>query len=189
MSDLKDDVKVEHPQKNLNEVSSDHTDDTNNATKEDVKTDSKGDNSTEDQGNSDLAINPETLEKLTLGFLSHCLPDLQRAKGSLTEILNSQNILHETAQNENSKFKINEDVEQTMAKVKLYHAKLLYLKREMNNLGEKSFKLKKRGIKLQQQKIKEELQKQEQEEKEKMREEMLTAKIAKKRSSSQSEKS
>lgn len=76
-----------------------------------------------------------------------------------------------------------------MAKVKLYHAKLLYLKREMNNLGEKSFKLKKRGIKLQQQKIKEELQKQEQEEKEKMREEMLTAKIAKKRSSSQSEKS
>ncbi|VDH93152.1 Hypothetical predicted protein, partial [Mytilus galloprovincialis] len=110
MSDQKDDVKVEQT---LNEDSSEHTDDTNNATKEDVKTDSKGDNSTDDQGSSELGINPETLEKLTLGFLSHCLPDLQRAKGSLTEILTSQNILHETAQNENGKFKINEDVEQT----------------------------------------------------------------------------
>lgn len=135
----------------------------------------------------DFEIDPEVLERLTTGFLSHCLPDLQKAKGVLTEILQSQTVLQENIHNENNKLKISEDVEKTMAKVKLYHTKLLHLKREMNSLADKSFKLKKRGVKLHQMKQKEEAQKQEQEEKDKIREEMLTAKVAKQRTSSRTD--
>lgn len=36
---------------------------------------------------SEFVVDPEMLEKLTVGFLSHCLPDLQKAKGALAEIL------------------------------------------------------------------------------------------------------
>lgn len=190
MSDIKDVTPQNTSEDSLHEKTSNDNVITNEEQKGD-NLDKDGGKSTDMGDNSDTEtyMSPDTLEKLTIGFLSHCLPDLQKAKGALSEILTNQNVLQETVQNENTKFNMNEDIEKTMTKAKLYHSKLLYLKREMSNLSEKSFKMKKRGIKLQQQKIKEELHKQEQEEKDKMREEMLTAKVAKKRSSSQSDKS
>lgn len=186
MSDIKDVSPQNTSEDSLHEKTSNENVITDEEQKGD-NLDKDGGKSTDMGDNSDTEtyMSPETLEKLTLGFLSHCLPDLQKAKGALSEILTNQNVLQETVQNENTKFNVNEDIEKTMTKAKLYHSKLLYLKREMNNIAEKSFKLKKRAIKLQQQKIKEELHKTEQDEKEKMREEMLTAKVAKKRSSSQ----
>ncbi|XP_033730979.1 biogenesis of lysosome-related organelles complex 1 subunit 6-like, partial [Pecten maximus] len=130
-------------------------------------------------------VDPAIIQKLTVGTLGHYLPNLQKAKCSLNEILQNQGILIETIQQENTKFvecKAMEDLVETMTQARKYYTKLNNLRKEMQSLSERSFKLKKRALKLQQQKQKEELQREEQREKELDRERMLTAKVANKES-------
>lgn len=138
---------------------------------------------TSESGETTYPVNEDVIDKLSFGVLEHCLPDLQKAKGSLEEILRNQTILIETVQQENGKFaecKAMDDLTEMMMKSRRYYTKLMNLKKEMAVLSEKSFKLKKRAVKLQQQKQKEELMKAQQLEREQEKERMLTAKVAKK---------
>lgn len=136
----------------------------------------------ETQQIEDIEVDPATIEKLTNGVLEMFLPNLQKAKGSLNELLHNQEVLIETVQQENSKFTDSASMKQliqTMHEAKLYHGKLVNLKKEMNTLMDKSTKLKHRAVKLQQQKQKDELTRAAQHERELERERMLTAKVAK----------
>ncbi|XP_060078274.1 biogenesis of lysosome-related organelles complex 1 subunit 6-like [Ylistrum balloti] len=157
------------------EIAVETKDDKSNVPIEDKEKDEEVDDS--------VPIDPAIIEKLTLGTLEHYLPNLQKSKSSLNEILQNQGILIETIQQENTKFaecKAMEDLVETMTQAKKYYARLNNLRKEMQSLSDRSFKLKKRALKLQQQKQKEELLKEEQREKEQDRERMLTAKVANK---------
>ncbi|XP_069102259.1 biogenesis of lysosome-related organelles complex 1 subunit 6-like [Argopecten irradians] len=147
------------------------------------KDDTNNDDINKEDEDEDDDIDPAIIEQLTVGTLGHYLPNLQKAKSSLNEILQNQGILIETIQQENTKFsecKAMDELVETMTQAKKYYTKLNNLRKEMQMLSERSFKLKKRALKLQQQKQKEELQREEQKEREMDRERMLTAKVANK---------
>lgn len=130
----------------------------------------------------DIEVDPATIDKLVHGTLGLFLPNLQKAKGSLNEVLHNQEVLIETIQQENAKFTDSvamKKLTDTMIKARQYHTKLVNLKKEMNNLMDRSTKLKRRAVKLQQQKQKEELQRQHQIEREQEKERALTAKVVK----------
>ncbi|KAG7232619.1 hypothetical protein INR49_008320 [Caranx melampygus] len=71
------------------------------------------------------------------------------------------------------------DLNSLFTEAKVYHNKLVNIRKEMIMLHEKTTKLKKRALKLQQQKQKEALEKEQQREKELERERQLIAKPAK----------
>ncbi|XP_052781792.1 adhesion G-protein coupled receptor G2-like [Mya arenaria] len=130
----------------------------------------------------DINVEPAVIEKLTLGTLEMFLPNLQKAKSSLNEVLHNQEVLIETIQQENAKFTESaamQELRDTMLQAKSYHSKLVNLKREMNGLMDKSVKLKRRAVKLQQQKQKEDMSRVMQRERELEREQLLQAKVAK----------
>ncbi|XP_045214193.2 biogenesis of lysosome-related organelles complex 1 subunit 6-like [Mercenaria mercenaria] len=150
--------------------------------KPDTSLDKGADSADELEQSDEVEVDPAVIEKLTHGVLEMFLPNLQKAKGSLNEVLHNQEVLIETVQQENSKFTESASMKQlieTMQEAKAYHGKLVNLKREMNSLMDKSTKLKRRAVKLQQEKQKEELRKAVQQEREQERERMLTAKVAK----------
>lgn len=129
------------------------------------------------------SVDPAVVEKLSLGLLEICLPPLQKSKSSLDDLLQNQQFMVESVQQENAKFTDCQDMEEitkTMVQAKKYHLKLINLKKEMNALSEKAAKLKRRAVKIQQQKQKEDLQKVHQREREQEREKMLEAKVVKK---------
>ncbi|XP_041356176.1 biogenesis of lysosome-related organelles complex 1 subunit 6-like [Gigantopelta aegis] len=132
-------------------------------------------------------VSAEVIDKLSNGFVQKFLPKLEKAQLSLKEVLDNQQILIESVEQEKEKFAectAMEEVNNTMIKARQYCTKLVALKKEMITLHEKSVKLKKRAVKLQQQKQKEELQRAAQIEREHEKERMLNARIAKKRSDS-----
>ncbi|XP_071098723.1 biogenesis of lysosome-related organelles complex 1 subunit 6-like [Haliotis cracherodii] len=136
-----------------------------------------------DQLDADLEItvDPAIVENLSSGFLQTFLPNLDKSKSSLDEVLSNQKILIETVEQENAKFQecqSMEELTQTMLKARRYYNKLITIKKEMTNVHDKSAKLKKRAVKLQQQRQKEELQKAQQREKEHEKERMLAARVA-----------
>ncbi|CAL1528243.1 unnamed protein product [Lymnaea stagnalis] len=130
---------------------------------------------------TDVSVDPATIDLLTNGFIARFMPSLQKTKSTIDQIKTSQSVLIETVQQETTKFTECQalvELEKTMAKAKLYHNKLIKLKRDMSNLHDKSKKLKKRAVKLQQQKQKEELTRAHNLEKEYEKERMLTARVA-----------
>ncbi|XP_059145564.1 biogenesis of lysosome-related organelles complex 1 subunit 6-like isoform X1 [Physella acuta] len=130
---------------------------------------------------TDITIDPAIIQSLTDGFVTKFLPSLQKSRAAIDQIKSSQNVLIETVQQENNKFvdcPALIDLEKTMSKAKLYHSKLIKLRKDMTNLHEKAKKLKKRAVKLQQQKQKEELTRAHVLEKEMEKERMLTARVA-----------
>uniref|UniRef100_A0A3B3Q1Z8 Biogenesis of lysosomal organelles complex-1, subunit 6, pallidin n=1 Tax=Paramormyrops kingsleyae TaxID=1676925 RepID=A0A3B3Q1Z8_9TELE len=91
-------------------------------------------------------------------------------------------ILLETVEQEIAKFKdCNSllDINSLFTEAKIYHNKLVNIRKEMLVLHERTTKLKKRALKLQQQKQRDALEKEQQHEKELERERQLTAKPAK----------
>ncbi|KAJ8398271.1 hypothetical protein AAFF_G00428410 [Aldrovandia affinis] len=129
-----------------------------------------------------LFVDKQTIEKLTNGLISHYLPDLQNSKGALQELTQNQGILLDTLDQEITKFKeCNSllDINSLFTEAKVYHNKLVSIRKEMMMLHEKTTKLKKRALKLQQQRQKEALEKEQQREKELERERLLIAKPAK----------
>ncbi|XP_023121728.1 biogenesis of lysosome-related organelles complex 1 subunit 6 isoform X2 [Amphiprion ocellaris] len=127
-------------------------------------------------------VDKKTVDKLTEGLLSHYLPDLQNSKRALQELTQNQLILLDTLDQEVTKFRECNtlvDLNSLFTEAKVYHNKLVNIRKEMIMLHEKTTKLKKRALKLQQQKQKEALEKEQQREKEQERERQLIAKPAK----------
>lgn len=127
-------------------------------------------------------INDQTIEKLTHGLIAHYLPDLQDSKQALQELTQNQVILLDTLEQEITKFKdCNSllDLNALFTEAKIYHTKLVNIRKEMMIIHDKTTKLKKRALKLQQQRQKEALEKEQQREKELERERQLIAKPAK----------
>lgn len=127
-------------------------------------------------------VDKKAVDKLTEGLLSHYLPDLQNSKRALQELTQNQLILLDTLDQEVTKFRecnALPDLNSLFTEAKVYHNKLVNIRKEMIMLHEKTTKLKKRALKLQQQKQKEALEKEQQREKELERERQLIAKPAK----------
>lgn len=127
-------------------------------------------------------VDKKTVDKLAEGLLSHYLPDLQNSKRALQELTQNQLILLDTLDQEVTKFRECNtllDLNSLFTEAKVYHNKLVNIRKEMIMLHEKTTKLKKRALKLQQQKQKEALEKEQQREKELERERQLIAKPAK----------
>ncbi|XP_064645485.1 biogenesis of lysosome-related organelles complex 1 subunit 6-like [Lineus longissimus] len=132
-------------------------------------------------------IDPEVVKKLTKGFLNAFLPEGEKAKVTLDELLQNQKVLIETVQHERSKFTectAFTDLTEMMNQARQYYNKLVTVKKDMAALHEKSVKLKKRALRLQQGKQKEMLQREQKHEKELEKERALMARPIK-RSSSQ----
>ncbi|KAK5874255.1 hypothetical protein PBY51_019221 [Eleginops maclovinus] len=128
-------------------------------------------------------VDKKAVDKLTEGLLSHYLPDLQNSKRAMQELTQNQVILLDTLDQEVTKFRDCNallDLNSLFTEAKVYHNKLVNIRKEMIMLHEKTTKLKKRALKLQQQKQKEALEKEQQREKELERERQLIAKPAKK---------
>ncbi|XP_076438790.1 biogenesis of lysosome-related organelles complex 1 subunit 6-like [Babylonia areolata] len=128
-----------------------------------------------------VCVDPSAVRQLSEGFLERFLPALERSRCSADEVLNNQMVVMETLEQENTKFKdctAHLDLSAMMARAKLYHSKLLSIKRDMSGLHDKAAKLKRRALKLQQQKQKEELQRAHEEERQLEKEQMLTARVA-----------
>uniref|UniRef100_A0A3B3U1Y9 Biogenesis of lysosome-related organelles complex 1 subunit 6 n=1 Tax=Poecilia latipinna TaxID=48699 RepID=A0A3B3U1Y9_9TELE len=129
-----------------------------------------------------VCVNQRAVDKLTEGFLSHYLPDLQNSKRALQELTQNQLILLDTLDQEITKFRECNtllDLNSLFTEAKIYQNKLVNIRKEMIMLHEKTTKLKKRALKLQQQKQKELLEKEQQRERELERERQLIAKPAK----------
>ncbi|XP_054465389.1 biogenesis of lysosome-related organelles complex 1 subunit 6 isoform X2 [Anoplopoma fimbria] len=129
----------------------------------------------------DVFVDKKAVDKLTEGLLSHYLPDLQNSKRALQELTQNQLILLDTLDQEVTKFRDCNtllDLNSLFTEAKVYHNKLVNIRKEMIMLHEKTTKLKKRALKLQQQKQKEALEKEQQREKELERERQLVAKPA-----------
>ncbi|XP_065808849.1 biogenesis of lysosome-related organelles complex 1 subunit 6 [Labrus bergylta] len=127
-------------------------------------------------------VDKKAVDKLTEGLLSHYLPDLQNSKRALQELTQNQLVLLDTLDQEVTKFRECNallDLNSLFTEAKVYHNKLVNIRKEMIMLHEKTTKLKKRSLKLQQQKQKEALEKEQQREKELERERQLIAKPAK----------
>lgn len=127
-------------------------------------------------------VDKRAVDKLTEGLLAHYLPDLQNSKRALQELTQNQLVLLDTLDQEVTKFKECNtllDLNSLFTEAKVYHNKLVNIRKEMIMLHEKTTKLKKRALKLQQQKQKEALEKEQQREKELERERQLIAKPAK----------
>ncbi|GAB1601129.1 biogenesis of lysosome-related organelles complex 1 subunit 6-like [Argonauta hians] len=135
---------------------------------------------TEDQSESFEDISEEQIQRLSHHLMDLFLPNLELAKKSLHELTQNQKILIETVQQENAKFdecSSREKLADILSNAKVYHGKLLCIKKQMLLLQDKSLKLKKRALRLQQQKQKEELQRAQQQEYELEKEQMLEAKV------------
>ncbi|KAM4744259.1 biogenesis of lysosome-related organelles complex 1 subunit 6 [Anableps anableps] len=129
-----------------------------------------------------VCVDQKAVDKLTEGFISHYLPDLQNSKRALQELTQNQLILLDTLDQEVTKFRECNallDLNSLFTEAKIYQNKLVNIRKEMIMLHEKTTKLKKRALKLQQQKQKELLEKEQQRERELERERQLIAKPAK----------
>lgn len=124
---------------------------------------------------------PEAIVKLSDGLLHEYMDDLKRVQTNLSDLTKNQNLLIDTVQQENSRFSEMQEIynmEDMFQRAKLYHTKLVKIKRDMAELYQRSNKLKKRSLKLQHQKQKEALQIEQQREREFEREKHLLAKVA-----------
>uniref|UniRef100_A0A3Q4C0F8 Biogenesis of lysosome-related organelles complex 1 subunit 6 n=1 Tax=Mola mola TaxID=94237 RepID=A0A3Q4C0F8_MOLML len=127
-------------------------------------------------------VDRKAVDKLTEGLLAHYLPDLQSSKRALQELTQNQVILLDTLDQEVTKFRECNallDLNSLFTEAKVYHNKLVNIRKEMITIHEKTTKLKRRALKLQQQKQKELMEKEQQREKELERERQLIAKPAK----------
>lgn len=129
-----------------------------------------------------MCVNEETIQRLTEGFLHHYLPELQTSKQTLQELTQNQVILLDTLEQEVAKFRdcnTMVDLNALFTEAKLYHNKLVNIRKEMIILHEKTTKLKKRALKLQQHKQRNDLEREQQRERDLERERRLIAKPAK----------
>ncbi|XP_051953484.1 biogenesis of lysosome-related organelles complex 1 subunit 6-like [Xyrauchen texanus] len=129
-----------------------------------------------------LHVNEQTVQQLTDGFIQHYLPELNTSKQALQELTQNQVILLDTLEQEVTKFcecNVMIDLNALFTEAKVYHNKLVNIRKDMIVLHDKTTKLKTRALKLQQHKQQEELEREQQRERELERERRLIAKPAK----------
>ncbi|XP_048025264.1 biogenesis of lysosome-related organelles complex 1 subunit 6 isoform X1 [Megalobrama amblycephala] len=129
-----------------------------------------------------MCVDEQTIQRLTDGFMSHYLPELNASKQTLQELTQNQVILLDTLEQEVTKFRECNamiDLNALFTEAKVYHSKLVNIRKEMIVLHDKTTRLKKRALKLQQHKQKEDLEREQQRERELEREKRLIAKPAK----------
>ncbi|KAK3596254.1 hypothetical protein CHS0354_034499 [Potamilus streckersoni] len=138
------------------------------------------------ESESSVPVDPRVIESMAHGVMEMFLPNLQKSKSQLNEVLKVQAISLETVQQENAKFGDTDTVKEitaTMEEAKRYYTKLVALKKEMQSLADKSEKLKRQAVKLQQQKQRAEIQLAQQQKRKMERERRLQAKDAKRQTS------
>ncbi|XP_076292784.1 biogenesis of lysosomal organelles complex 1 subunit pallidin [Lasioglossum baleicum] len=121
----------------------------------------------------------EAAKKLAEGLLSIYKSPLEQVHKELTEVTGKQQALLNQMQGENKKLQETyEDVDlnKMFQTVKVYQGKLSIMKKEMASIHERTFKLKKRALRLQQMKQKEALNREQQREQEIRREQDLIGK-------------
>lgn len=124
-------------------------------------------------------VNPSP--KLAEGIISLYQGSLDEVQNNVKEVIRNQNVLRDMAQNELTQLKENimlADMVKTFDDVKLYHKKLMNMKKEMNSLSNRMEKVKTRAQKLQGRKEKELLQAAQEKERQRKYEKELTAKPA-----------
>ncbi|XP_011252514.1 biogenesis of lysosome-related organelles complex 1 subunit 6-like isoform X1 [Camponotus floridanus] len=134
---------------------------------------------TEKEVSEDTLYFSKAVEKLAEGLLGICQPPLEQVKNELFELTSKQEALLAQMQLENKK--IHEtfediDLNDMFAAIKVYQGKLTLIRKEMINIHERTYKLKKRALRLQQIKQKEALNKEQQREQELRREQELIGK-------------
>ncbi|CAJ1049350.1 biogenesis of lysosome-related organelles complex 1 subunit 6 [Xyrichtys novacula] len=94
-------------------------------------------------------VDKKAVDKLTEGLLSHYLPDLQNSKRALQELTQNQLVLLDTLDQEVTKFRECNallDLNSLFTEAKVYHNKLVNIRKEMIMLHEKTTKLKCRSL-------------------------------------------
>lgn len=136
----------------------------------------------ENQGKVDTAkgnvTSTETVGLLSEGLLAHFLPPLEQAKKNLDDLAEKQQIILETFQTENQRYNKAEAIRELASKtdqIKIYHEKLLSVRKTMASLHERSTRLKRRALRLQSERQKEELAKETAKELEREKERKLIA--------------
>uniref|UniRef100_A0A673GNW0 Biogenesis of lysosome-related organelles complex 1 subunit 6 n=1 Tax=Sinocyclocheilus rhinocerous TaxID=307959 RepID=A0A673GNW0_9TELE len=92
-----------------------------------------------------VCVDEQTVERLTDGFLSHYLPELCSSKRALQELKQNQVILLETLDQEVAKVRecnATIDLNALFTEAKVYHSKLVNIRREMIVLHDKTTRLK-----------------------------------------------
>ncbi|KAL2740399.1 biogenesis of lysosome-related organelles complex 1 subunit 6-like [Vespula squamosa] len=108
----------------------------------------------------DIVDFSKATEKLATGILTIYQPSLEKVKENLNELTNKQEVLLDQIQNDNKKLQDvleDTDLNEMFATIKLYQGKLTTIKKEMVMVHDRTFKLKKRALRLQQIKQKEAL--------------------------------
>ncbi|KAF7411762.1 hypothetical protein HZH66_000658 [Vespula vulgaris] len=127
----------------------------------------------------DIADFSKATEKLATGILTIYQPSLEKVKENLNELTSKQEVLLDQIQNDNKKLQDvleDTDLNEMFATIKLYQGKLTTIKKEMVMVHDRTFKLKKRALRLQQIKQKEALGREQQREQELRREQELIGK-------------
>ncbi|KAF7418059.1 hypothetical protein HZH68_000712 [Vespula germanica] len=127
----------------------------------------------------DIVDFSKATEKLATGILTIYQPSLEKVKENLNELTSKQEVLLDQIQNDNKKLQDvleDTDLNEMFATIKLYQGKLTTIKKEMVMVHDRTFKLKKRALRLQQIKQKEALGKEQQREQELRREQELIGK-------------
>lgn len=122
-----------------------------------------------------------TSPKLTEGVLSLYQGSLDEVRSNVKEVVRNQSVLRDLAQNELIQLKENimiTDMVKTFEDIKLYHKKLVSMKKEMLSLSNRMDKVKFRAQKLQGRKQKELLEAAQEKERQRNYEKELTAKPA-----------
>lgn len=130
-------------------------------------------------GEEDQMDFKEAAKKLAEGVLSQYQVQLEQVEKKLDEVRNKQETLLDQMQIENRKLQDSfEDVnlDEMFQTIKVSQGKLVLMKREMASIHERTFKLKKRALRLQQIKQKEALNREQQREQEIRREQELIGK-------------
>ena len=105
-------------------------------------------------------ISEDTKKKLVGGLVDLYEPDLNAMHERVKEVLRNQGVLLDSTQNELTQLKectMLNDIIETFENVKIYHKKLVTIKKDMHQLSERANKVKVRAHKLQVQKEKDEL--------------------------------
>ncbi|XP_035735989.1 biogenesis of lysosome-related organelles complex 1 subunit 6-like [Vespa mandarinia] len=127
----------------------------------------------------DIVDFSKATEKLAHGILTIYQPSLEKVKENLNELTSKQEVLLNQIQNDNKKLQDvleDADLNEMFATIKLYQGKLTTIKKEMVMVHDRTFKLKKRALRLQQIKQKEALGREQQREQELRREQELIGK-------------
>ncbi|XP_076234368.1 biogenesis of lysosomal organelles complex 1 subunit pallidin [Calliopsis andreniformis] len=133
----------------------------------------------EDNSDKDEVNFSEAAKKLAEGFLNIYQLPLEQVQKELNEVTSKQEALLGQMQIENKKLQETFDnvkLNEMFQTIKLYQGKLTMMKKEMTAIHDRTFRLKKRALRLQQVKQKEALNREQQREQEIRREQELISK-------------